>query len=131
MLRNSEKLWQRRRMSAIVHEGNVLNPLWLAALPAGCSVMMRTAMTFVRATMIVMRMMRMPIITTHGGRWCRAACWKWRSPRVARGRRAACHASPGETQLNPHYGQIIFNHLELIFRNWWDGSKSRMNIGLK
>ena len=22
-----------------------------------------------------------------------------------------------ETQLNPHYGQIIFNHLELIFRN--------------
>ena len=34
-------------------------------------------------------------------------------------------------QLNPHYGQIIFNHLELIFRNWWDGSKSRMNIGLK
>ena len=115
-------------MSTIVHEGNVLNPLWKVGCTASWLSCDDDAGDDIHEGddgdedvddynpwgKVVLSPLLEVEKPTSGER--ATSCL----PRVS-----------WETQLNPHYGQIIFNHLELIFRNWWDGFKSRMNMGLK
>ena len=117
-------------MSAIVHDGNVLNPLW----KVGCAASWLQCYNEDGDDIDEGDDNGDEDVDDNNNPWGKVVPSRLLEVEKPTSGERATSCLPRvswENQLNPHYGQIIFNHLELIFRNWWDGSKSRMNIGLK